>query len=129
MIKSLSAILKSLGKWDYDEIQINNPNNDQALVKVSQCGICSTDVVRSMEVGFYNYPIVPGHEIIGKIYKLGFRCVYSVLKVRSNDSHSLPWFSEARRFYLCNSLVLPFRNCLGGCDAYYCDVCYEWFPF
>ena len=71
MIKSFSAILKSLGKWDYDEIQINNPNEDQALVKVSQCGICSTDVVRSMEVGFYNYPIVPGHEIIGEIYKLG----------------------------------------------------------
>ncbi|MAV56514.1 MAG: hypothetical protein CMI79_03170 [Candidatus Pelagibacter sp.] len=96
MIKSLSAILKSLGKWDYDEIQINNPNNDQALVKVSQCGICSTDVVRSMEVGFYNYPIVPGHEIIGKIYKLGknsknFKegdkvCVYPLItKCHSDD--------------------------------------------
>ena len=96
MIKSFSAILKSLGKWDYDEIQINNPNDDQALVKVSQCGICSTDVVRSMEVGFYNYPIVPGHEIIGEIYKLGknkkkFKegdkvCVYPLItKCQSDD--------------------------------------------
>jgi len=71
MIKSKSAVLKSLGNWDYDEISLENPNQDQALVKVIQCGICSTDIVRSMKVGFYNYPIVPGHEIIGKIYKLG----------------------------------------------------------
>ena len=71
MIKSKSAVLKSLGNWDYDEVTIENPNHDQVLVKVIQCGICSTDIVRSMEVGFYNYPIVPGHEIIGEIYKIG----------------------------------------------------------
>ena len=71
MIKSKSAVLKSLGNWDYDEISVNDPNPDQVIVKVIQCGICSTDVVRSMKVGFYNYPIVPGHEIIGKIFKIG----------------------------------------------------------
>ena len=70
MIKSKSAVLKSLGDWDYDEIIVNDPNQDQVIVKVIQCGICSTDVVRSMEVGFYNYPIVPGHQIIGKISKI-----------------------------------------------------------
>ena len=96
MIKSNSAILKSLGKWDYDEISINDPNEDQVIVKISQCGICSTDVIRSMEVGFYNYPIVPGHEIIGKIYKLGKKhnkfkegdkvCVYPLIsKCHSDD--------------------------------------------
>ena len=69
MIYSKSALLKGLGDWDYDEISIPNPNKDQVLVKVTQCGICSTDVVRSMEVGFYNDPIVPGHESIGKVYK------------------------------------------------------------
>lgn len=71
MIKSKSAVLKSLGNWDYDEVSLEDPNQEQVLVKIIQCGICSTDVVRSMEVGFYNYPIVPGHEIIGRIYKIG----------------------------------------------------------
>ena len=69
MINSKSAVLKSLGEWDYDEITVNDPNQDQVIVKVIHCGICSTDIIRSMKVGFYNYPIVPGHEIIGKIYK------------------------------------------------------------
>ena len=70
MIKSKSSILKSLGVWDYDEIKIPEPNHDQAIVKIISCGICSTDIVRSMQTGFYSYPIVPGHEMIGKIYKL-----------------------------------------------------------
>ena len=81
MIYSKSALLKGLGDWDYDEISIPNPNQDQVLVKVIQCGICSTDVVRSMEVGFYNYPIVPGHEIIGKIYTAIF-----ILKEKFSNS-------------------------------------------
>ena len=55
MIKSKSAILKSLGNWDYDEISVQDPNSEAAVIKVIQCGICSTDVIRSMEVGFYNY--------------------------------------------------------------------------
>ena len=71
MLKSKSAILKSLGNWDYDEISVQDPNSEAAVIKVIQCGICSTDVIRSMEVGFYNYPIVPGHEIVGRIFKLG----------------------------------------------------------
>ena len=47
MIKSKSAVLKSLSNWDYDEIKIQNPNKDQAIIKIISCGICSTDIVRS----------------------------------------------------------------------------------
>ena len=71
MIYSKSSVLKELGNWKYEEIKIDNPNQDQALVKIHSCGICSTDVVRSMKVGFYSYPIVPGHEMVGTVYKLG----------------------------------------------------------
>ena len=70
MIISKSSLLKGLGNWDYDEIKINDPNKDQAIIKIISCGICSTDVVRSMKIGFYFYPIVPGHEMLGYIYKL-----------------------------------------------------------
>ncbi len=71
MIHSKASVLKSLGKWEYDEIKIDEPQENQALVKIHNCGICSTDIVRSMKVGFYSYPIVPGHEMVGTIYKLG----------------------------------------------------------
>ena len=58
MLISKSAVVKDLGKWEYDEIKINDPNLDQALIKIEGCGICSTDIVRSMQAGFYFYPIV-----------------------------------------------------------------------
>ena len=71
MIKSRAAVLRGLGEWRYEEIDIKNPSKDQAIIKISKSGICSTDVVRSMQFGFYSYPIVPGHEMFGYIYKLG----------------------------------------------------------
>ena len=89
MIKSRAAVLRGLGDWRYEEIDIKNPNKDQAIIKISKSGICSTDVVRSMQFGFYSYPIVPGHEMYGYIYKLGSKtknlkegdkvCVYPLI--------------------------------------------------
>ena len=71
VIKSKAAFLKDLGNWTYGEINIPNPNLDQTIVKIIACGICSTDVVRSFGVGFYFYPIVPGHEMLGIVHKVG----------------------------------------------------------
>ncbi len=71
MIKSKAAVLKGIGNWSYDEISIPELKKDDALIKTISSGICSTDIVRSMQSGFYSYPIVPGHEMFGYIYKLG----------------------------------------------------------
>lgn len=71
MIKSKAAVLKSLGDWSYDEINIPDIKIDEAIIKIIYGGICSTDIVRSMKTGFYSYPIVPGHEMLGYIYKIG----------------------------------------------------------
>ena len=89
MIKSKAAILKGLGDWIYDEIEIPEPDKSRAIIRIIKSGICSTDVVRSMEFGFYSYPIVPGHEMLGEIYKLGSKhqslkegdkvCVYPLI--------------------------------------------------
>jgi len=105
MIKAKAAVLKGLGNWDYDEIIIPNPGKDRAVIKIIKSGICSTDVVRSMEFGFYSYPIVPGHEMLGSIYKLGSKhetlkegdkvCVYPLI-TRCLD-----------------------KSCCGGCNSVY----------
>ena len=71
MIKSKAAVLKNIGEWSYDEIIIPDLKSDEAIIKTISCGICSTDIVRSMQTGFYSYPIVPGHEMLGYVYKLG----------------------------------------------------------
>ena len=63
MIKSKSAVLKGIGNWAYEEIEIPEIKQDESLIKTISSGICSTDIYRSMKSGFYSYPIVPGHEM------------------------------------------------------------------
>jgi len=105
MIKAKAAVLRGLGDWVYDEINVPAPNKDRAIIKIVRSGICSTDVVRSMEFGFYNYPIVPGHEMLGYVYKMGSKnkdlkegdkvCVYPLITKCLDD------------------------NCCGGCNTVY----------
>ena len=131
MIKSKSSILKSLGVWDYDEIKISEPNHDQAIVKIISCGICSTDIVRSMQTGFYSYPIVPGHEMIGKIYKLGGKnstlregdkvCVYPLI-TKCNDEyccgHSHGLYGYGKVPNLCSDYDFLGSRSHGGYSEY-----------
>ncbi|GAV78161.1 ADH_zinc_N domain-containing protein/ADH_N domain-containing protein [Cephalotus follicularis] len=46
--------------------------DDDVTVKVLFCGVCHTDLhaVRN-EWGFTNYPVVPGHEIVGVVSNIG----------------------------------------------------------
>ncbi len=45
--------------------------NNQCLIKVSFCGICSSDIDRIHNKGAYFYPITLGHEISGIVTKIG----------------------------------------------------------
>jgi len=65
------SILKQLKDWKYTDIPTPKKiGKNKAIVKISLSGICSTDVLRSMKTGFYSYPVVPGHEMIGTIDKI-----------------------------------------------------------
>ena len=67
-----ASILKGISRWKY--VNIKKPvkfGKYKAIVKITLTGICSTDVLRSMKTGFYSYPIVPGHEMIGIIEAIG----------------------------------------------------------
>lgn len=67
-----AAVLSKLRKWEYKDIPMPKINDKTkfAIIKIKLNGICSTDVLRSMETGFYNYPIVPGHEMIGEVHEI-----------------------------------------------------------
>ena len=69
LISKAAAVIKK-GKWKASKIKIPKIKKNEALIKVKYCGICSTDVVRSFGVGFYFYPIVPGHEIYGEVFEI-----------------------------------------------------------
>jgi propanol-preferring alcohol dehydrogenase len=54
------------------ERQEPSPEAGEVLIKVSTCGVCRTDLhVLDGELPDIRYPIVPGHEVIGRIVARG----------------------------------------------------------
>ncbi len=67
-----ACILNGVKEWSFSETPYpeNYDKDNYAIIKTTLNGICSTDILRSMKNGFYSYPIVPGHEIIGQIEEI-----------------------------------------------------------
>ncbi|KAM7529529.1 hypothetical protein LguiB_032939 [Lonicera macranthoides] len=58
------------------------PGNEDVAVKILYCGVCHSDLhTAKNEWGFTNYPVVPGHEIVGQVTKVGS----NVTKFRVGD--------------------------------------------
>jgi propanol-preferring alcohol dehydrogenase len=58
------------------ELAVPRPAHGEILVKVAACGVCRTDLhVVDGELPDPKLPIVPGHEIVGRIAALGERVV------------------------------------------------------
>lgn len=80
------------------------PGAGQIRVKVSACGVCRTDLhVVDAELPGINYPIVPGHEIIGRVDLVGAH----VTTHRLGDRVGVPWLA-----YTCGVC----RFCKGGME-------------
>ena len=63
---------------------------DQVEIAVITCGLCHSDLsMINNEWGDSEYPLVPGHEIVGKIAKLGA----NVKHLKVGDTVGLGWFS------------------------------------
>lgn len=70
------------------ERQVPEPQPDQVLVKVSACGVCRTDLhVVDGELAEPKLPLVPGHEIVGRVAALGG----DVTRFRESDRVGVPW--------------------------------------
>jgi alcohol dehydrogenase, propanol-preferring len=80
------------------------PGDGQIRVSVSACGVCRTDLhVVDAELPGIKYPIVPGHEIVGRVDLVG----RNVSTHRVGDRVGIPWLG-----YTCG--VCPF--CKGGME-------------
>ncbi len=54
------------------EITRRGLRDDDVLIDISHCGICHSDLHAARnDWGFTNYPIVPGHEIVGTVGAIG----------------------------------------------------------
>lgn len=76
--------------------------NDEVEIKVGYCGICHSDLsMVNNEWGFSLYPLVPGHEVIGEVVRMGG----AVRGLKVGQKIGLGWTAESCQH--CDS-------CIGG---------------
>ena len=78
-----------LVKFEYDLPTIGN---EQVDIKVHYCGLCHSDMsMINNEWGLTQYPLVPGHEIVGEVMALGSE----VKGLNVGDKVGMGWFSQS----------------------------------
>ena len=64
------------------------PQNEDVLVRVAACGVCRTDLhVVEGELPPRKSPLIPGHQVVGRVEKLG----PEVTRLRVGDRVGIPW--------------------------------------
>ncbi|MCP4763016.1 MAG: zinc-dependent alcohol dehydrogenase family protein [archaeon] len=81
------------------DIPIKEPDSDEVRLKINTCGVCHTDLhLIEGELPLLKLPIVPGHEIIGIIDKIG----RNVTEFKKGDRVGIPWlYSSCRSCKYC----------------------------
>ena len=65
-----------------------SPGPGQVLLRVAACGVCRTDLhVVDGELPWPGHPVVPGHEIVGRVVETG----PGVEQFRSGERIGVPW--------------------------------------
>lgn len=78
-----ACVLEDIGKLVYQEIQKPTIKEDEVLLQIKACGICSSDIGRVFQTGTYHFPTIPGHEFAGQIVEVGEKVDQSLLGKRS----------------------------------------------
>ncbi|NND11025.1 MAG: NAD(P)-dependent alcohol dehydrogenase, partial [Flavobacteriaceae bacterium] len=77
-------------KLEKFEYELPDIGNEQVDIKVHYCGICHSDLsMINNEWGMTQYPLVPGHEIVGEVVDVGSE----VKGLKKGDKVGLGWFS------------------------------------
>ena len=87
--KMTAMILEKKGeKLKEKKVPVPSINSNQVLIKVKACGVCHTDLhIVDQELTNPKLPLIPGHEIVGTVVKVGG----SVKNFKINDRVGVPW--------------------------------------
>jgi len=73
------------------DVPVPIPRDDELLVRVSACGICRTDLhVVEGELPVRRWPVIPGHQIVGRVTALGS----NVADFQLNDRVGIAWLNR-----------------------------------
>ncbi len=98
-----AMVLKKLGSaLEWTDLADRQPGPGEIRVKVAACGVCRTDLhVVDGELPHPKVPIIPGHEIVGRIDAIGA----GVQGMTLGERVGIPWLGHTCR-------VCPY--CVGG---------------
>src|ERR1035441_1118483 len=87
-----AMVLKKLGAaLEWAELADRSPGPGEIRVKVGACGVCRTDLhVVDGELPNPKLPIIPGHEIVGRIDAIG----EGVEGLRLGERVGIPWLGH-----------------------------------
>jgi len=110
MMQIRAAVVREpAGRFQIESLALEEPREDEVLVKIAGVGVCHTDLVCRDQYFPVPLPCVFGHEGSGVVERVGSR----VTKVVPGD-HVVLSFSS------CNSC----QNCMAGMPAY-CEQLYQ----
>ncbi|MFN4182742.1 MAG: alcohol dehydrogenase catalytic domain-containing protein, partial [bacterium] len=71
-----------------EEVPLPEPAEDEVRVRVSACALCHTDLhIIEGELKGGKMPIIPGHQIIGRVEKVGNACT----RLKVGQKVGIPW--------------------------------------
>jgi alcohol dehydrogenase, propanol-preferring len=73
------------------ELPAPRPKKGEVLIDIAVCGLCHTDLhIVEGEITPPAYPLIPGHQIIGRVSKLGA----GAARFRVGDRVGVPWLNH-----------------------------------
>jgi alcohol dehydrogenase, propanol-preferring len=91
-VRAMALTRAAAGRVDPIEIDKPQPGSEQVLVRVLACGVCRTDLhIVDGDLPDPAIPIVPGHEIVGRVEAMGA----AVSTHAIGDRVGIPWLGWA----------------------------------
>jgi len=96
--------------------------DDECLLKIKICGVCSSDIYRAFENGAYFYPLIMGHEISGQISMVGEKVNNFIIGDAVSVFPLLPCFNcqscEDKKYATCSKYKYYGSRNSGGFSEY-----------
>jgi propanol-preferring alcohol dehydrogenase len=90
-MRAMALMQSAAGRVEPVDIDLPPPGPDQVLVAVAACGVCRTDLhVVDGDLAGTRIPVIPGHEIVGRVREVGSR----VEGLEIGDRVGIGWLAE-----------------------------------
>ena len=118
----LALQCSGVNKLELVKFQKPVPSDDCALLKISMCGICGTDIHGIEGKRSVNFPFIPGHEIVAVVDSMGENANKSIKTIggaefKVGDRVTINPRIICGKCYYCKNLPLHQEMCLNALTA------------